>query len=597
MAKATPPSPLLLQEYFSTQDPRFLSYLFEFREDAVLAKFVEQWKRDSRPWAREQIFEYLKHPLSHPGHEPVVKRLFKHAQAERDDELAGAFMIAFDKLVRRHIGRGRRWVEEVRRYVDVDRLYTTTEQIPGPRLPYDWRGRKTLAPGAKPKFARPVAASELTWLSKDALLFSRETKHYLRRRAWRYFRRMAHKEPERYLAAMVDTLARYTDDDLDDGIAIMDAWGLAHACFHHSGVLRFDKAIVRLVPGQSLVNLTAAPYREELWQAPETAPKLFDLITRAGATVVKLFAIELLSRHHMDRLRDVTPQQLLRLLDDPSDQVQHFAAQLLERIGGLENLPVSAWLVMLRTRNLAALELIAKAVRRHVTAERVTVDQAVDLASAAPTPVAQLGLELLRQKNPRTAAELQSLTRLAAARSPMLAGEIATFALSAIAASYSADLATPFFDSLSADIRRAAWEWLAPGSPAWPDPLLHARLLESPYDDIRLPLIDSLQGRSKLPGLSPADLTSLWTGALLNIHRGGRHKLKALSQLTAATVENPTLAPTLLPLIGIALRSVRAPEMRHALAAIVRLLDDHPDLAAAVQEHLPELTLSPEEAV
>lgn len=597
MATPPAPSPLLLEEYFSSQDPRFIAYLFEFREDGQLAKFVEQWKRDRRPWAREQIFEYLKHPLNHPGHEPVVKRLFKHAQAERDDELAGAFMVAFDGLVRRHVGRGTQWVEEMGRYVDVDRLYTTTEQIPGPRLPYDPQGRKTLPPGTKPKFVRPMAASKLTWLSKDARLFSAETKHYLRRRAWRYFRRLAHREPGRYVAAMLQTLPRYTDAGLPDGIAIMDAWGLAHACFHDCTALEFGKAVVRLTPGRSLSGLAAAPYRQELWAAPEMAAKLFDLVTRAGATVVKLFAIELLGRHHMDRLRDVTPQQLLRLLDDPSDLVQHFAAQLLERIGGLENLPVSAWLVMLKTRNLAALELIANAVRKHMTADRVTVDQAVDLASAAPTPVAQLGLELLKQKKLRTAAEFQSLRRLAAARSPMLAGEIAAFALSAVAASYSTDLAIPFFDSLSADVRRAAWDWLTPQSPGWPDPILHARLLESPYDDIRLPLIDALQARSKLPGLALADLAPLWSGALLNIHRGGRHKLRALSQLTGAMAVNPTLAPTLLPLVAIALRSVRAPEMRHALAAIVRLLDDHPDLASAVQQHLPELVLSPEEAV
>src|SRR5688572_6695424 len=323
MASPNPPSLRVLKEFFSTEDSRFLPYLFDFREDAVLAKFAEQWKCDPRPWARRQVFDYLRQPLNHPGHEPVVKRLFKHAQAERDDELAGAFMIAFDRIVQREIGKGRQWVQEMRRYVEVERLYNVTSAIPYPQLPYDLQGHKVLPAGKKARFVRSVPTSKLNWHPPSATLFSHETKHYLRRRAWRYFRRMAHKEPGRYVAAMLDTLARYDDEHLPDGIAIMDAWGLAHACFHHSPVLRFGKAVVNLAPGQSLGNLAAAPYREELWAEAEMAPKLFDLITRAGATVVKLFAIELLGRHHMDRLRDVTPQQLLRLLDDPSDLIQH----------------------------------------------------------------------------------------------------------------------------------------------------------------------------------------------------------------------------------------------------------------------------------
>ena len=41
----------------------------------LLAAFAEKWKRDPRPWAREQIIAYLELPFDRPGHQPVVKRL------------------------------------------------------------------------------------------------------------------------------------------------------------------------------------------------------------------------------------------------------------------------------------------------------------------------------------------------------------------------------------------------------------------------------------------------------------------------------------------------------------------------------------------
>ena len=44
-------------------------------------------------------------------------------------------------------------------------------------------------------------------------LFSVATRQYLRRRAWRYFRRLGRNNPERYVAAVVRALIQYTDDD------------------------------------------------------------------------------------------------------------------------------------------------------------------------------------------------------------------------------------------------------------------------------------------------------------------------------------------------------------------------------------------------
>ena len=51
--------------------------------------------------ARARFFKYLALPLDRPGHHPLVKRLFKQAEANRDHELMAAFLVAFDRLIRR----------------------------------------------------------------------------------------------------------------------------------------------------------------------------------------------------------------------------------------------------------------------------------------------------------------------------------------------------------------------------------------------------------------------------------------------------------------------------------------------------------------
>src|SRR5687767_3809039 len=93
-------SPLVIEEYLAAGDERFLDALRQFHDPKRLISIVEKWKRDHRPWAREQIFKYLSLPLNAINHQPVVKRLFKHAEQQRDNELMATFTVVFDRLVR-----------------------------------------------------------------------------------------------------------------------------------------------------------------------------------------------------------------------------------------------------------------------------------------------------------------------------------------------------------------------------------------------------------------------------------------------------------------------------------------------------------------
>ncbi|WP_202802894.1 hypothetical protein, partial [Singulisphaera acidiphila] len=71
------------------------------------------------------------------------------------------------------------------------------------------------------------------------------------------------------------------------------------------------------------------------------------------------------------------------------------------------------------------------------------------------------------------------------------------------------------------------------------DVAIWQRLLESPYDDIRLALVAALDERTRQgdavhlkPGrLDPDLLRLLWASVLLNIHRGHRAKPQVVRQL------------------------------------------------------------------
>jgi hypothetical protein len=84
---------------------------------------------------------------------------------------------------------------------------------------------------------------------------------------------------------------------------------------------------------------------------------------------------------------------------------------------------------------------------------------------------------------------------------------------------------------------------------------------------------------------------------LLGVHRGGRQKLKAVREIADAVAATPESAAQLLPVLGVAVRSVRGPEMRAGLGAVMSLLARRPELGDAVRARLPELQFQkPEDA-
>jgi hypothetical protein len=568
---------LSLDELFDAQDSRFLEVLREFHDPQALATFADRWKLDLRPWARQQILDYLQLPLDSPGHQPVVKRLFKQAESRGDSELVAAFLVAFDRLVRRVIRRRSRYDWQTR-------TVSVEESLTSPR--------NTLV-GDSPQ--RPSSGGKPPQIWPGARLFSYHTRYYLRRRAWRYFRHLGYRQPDAYVQAAAGVLARYRDEDLAAGENLLDSWGLMQICFREHDALSFQATAILLKEGRGLAELTPAPRFPESWKRPEAARVLLDLVVRSSARLVRFWSMQLLRRHHLEQLAASAPDSFITLLDHDDDEVQRFGAELLASSRELPKLPIENWLRLIQTRNSEALATICEAMRRHVAAERLELAQCVALACARPTPVARMGFHFLRSRPPLTAEARDAVSAVAGARCAAVAGEMTAWCLGHFgsSATYDCELVSRFFDASLPETRRAAWSWLVAGSPGFEDPSLWSRLVETPHDDLRLPLVDLLQKRATLPDCTHDDLVPVWSSVLLGVHRGGRQKGKAVHQVARAVAADPALADALLPVLAVAVRSVRGPEMRAALAATVAAVTARPELAAATQRYLPELEILP----
>lgn len=641
---------LVAMELFERGDPSFVDAIRRAGDADALGSFAARWVDDHRPEARAMLLDYLDRPLNCYRHEALVKRAFKRAEGKRDDGLIAAFLVAFDRSIRR--ARRERWryeQREVASEAEARTLLASWAAGGADRASSwaDWRGRhhvraRWAEPGAAatppgtsmPRGAPhdvygwdPAARQARTfrvpdWVHRLGLdpaayrdrpevpaarreefarwrLFSVATRHYLRRRAWRYFRRLGRRSPERYIPAVTEALLRYRDDDAASGLALIDNWGLVHILFHHSPALVRDDRAWRVAPGRSLAELGPAPMFARLWAATPRA--IVELLARSRCRAVRGWAVRM-ARRDQAAILDVFPLEErlgLLALDDP--EVAGLAADLLRDDPALAGLAVDRWLDLLDAAAPAALGLLADLAAGHVPPGRVEVDRAVRLAKMRPLPLARLGLHWLRGAPPSDEAGCRALLGLVDAESEPLRPELLAWARRTLAASGRFDPAwvVAWLDSRHADARAEGWRWFLDEPRARDDVPTWRQLMESPHDDVRLGLIAELEGRAG--GGSPAGvghddldpdlLRSLWASVLLNVARGHRAKPLAVRQIVRRAEARPGDLPALLPILAVALRSVRGPEFRAGLAAVVGLAERDEAARALIVRTFPELQL------
>lgn len=576
-------SSLMLEECFDAADDRYLHEWIRVRHPALLMRMLERWLSDPRPWARQQLIQYLQQDLNFPGHEIVIKHLCKHLCRVSDHELLAHLMVAADRIVRR------------RRIVRLRRDRHSREVIPSHQL--FARPNKTFASETGRTAEQLVGKVKRIVPLPDRInkesnrLFSHRTRNYLRRRVWRYFRWLSYRDADAFLAAITIAIIEYRDADFAAGENIIDNWSLMHACYFHSAILGFNAAHTNLKPGAALADLQAAPYQPKLWQQSGAVRHLMNIVTTAKSALSRVWAIELLLREHHAATLNMEIQSLLPLLFHADARVRQFASDVFAQHPGLANLPITAWLSLLEQCDPGLLSMICTAMKKHVSAARLDVRQRLQLTRARPVPVVEFGFALLKAQHSEHPLTTDELTLLSQAPCEALAGEIATWALEVLDSDlYQTDAVIEFFDSLSAATRSAAMDWLEkPASRGYSDPSLWGRLIETPFDDTRLRVVESLHCRTKLPGTNGDTFAPVWCAVILGVHRGGRTKLKAIVQMQHVIATHPEFSSRLLPVFAFAARSLRAPERRAALAAIATIAERNADLRVAIQQLLPEL--------
>jgi hypothetical protein len=569
----------LAEHLLATGDSAFVDELRSIHDPDRLGKFAARWLADKRPEARRLLLEYLDLPLNAYRHEPLVKRLFKAAEAAGDDVVMARMLLAFDRSVRRTCKRRRR-------YSQASGQIWTEETIAVPR--------GTTMPRSDRELRSHGAESR-----ESLCLFSVHTRDYLRRRAWRYFRWLGAQDPSRYLAAALEALWRYTDDDVADGLELLDNWGLMHILFHECPAIVARASGWALVPGHTLEELAPAPAFAAHWQA--SGAPLVNVLLAARCRPVRQWAIQMLQRHFPDALMQVPLAQLVELVGHEDPALAALAAEGLRKAPALASLSTEQWLALLDTANPQTLDVMCELMIERLDRSVIALAEAIRLAASRPLSVARLGLALLRGKQPANRDDCRTILTLSEAEAAPIRSDLVRWARSVLSAS--ADFETAWvlelLDSRHEDVRAEGWAWFQDEPRARHDVTLWRSVLETPYDDLRLKLVGVLEDvvcrGTALPidqgQLAPELIRFLWASVLLNVQRGNRAKPFVVRQMARRLERHPEDAGQLLPIFAVALRSVRGPEWRAGLAGVVQLVERCPTIEPGVRGAFPELQL------
>src|SRR5262249_39395269 len=259
--------------------------------------------------------------------------------------------------------------------------------------------------------------------------------------------------------------------------------------------------------------------------------------------------------------------------DDP--EVVALAVEWLREAEGLASVGAERWLAVAEAASPAALADLAEIMARQIAPGRIALGDAARLAAGRPVPMARLRLGWLKARTRNNDAERRSLLVLLEAQAEPLRPEILAWlrAVLASAPEFHSEWVLEFLDSRHEDARAEGMSWFRTEPRARDDVTLWQHLLESPHDDVRLALARDLEARlaqaDGAPDLSlaldPDRLRLLWASVLLNVRRGSRVKPRVVDQVARRLALRPEEAELLLPLLGVALRSLRGPERKAAL--------------------------------
>lgn len=586
---------LIAEEFYERGDDAFVQELRQVCDADRLGAFASRWLSDPRPFARRMLFLYLDQPFSAFRHEALLKRLFKQAEKAGDDEVMARFLVGFDRSIRRQKKKRHHYDWSTRQQWTTETIVTPT----GSEMPRDRKQMRFRNPETGELMAAPTAKKQA-----NLKLFSIRTRKYLRLRAWRYFRNLGKQHPDRYVPAAVHALMQYQDTDTPDGLALLDNWGLVHLLFHHSPVIVSKASGWNMAEGRTLAELTAAPAFDDLWK--NSPDSLVNLLLNTSNRPVRQWAMQLLRKDHADALTKIPLRQLIMLLSHEDEDLAQFAAESLAASSDLSRITADEWLQLLETSSPQTLDALSEMMSKHLDPAQLSLTQIVDLSCSRPFPVARLGFQWLQTSQVESSEDCRIVTRVSHAHADGLRPQIVQWLRTTLSGSrhYQNDFVLDLLDSRHADVRREGWDWLTNEPRANEDPAVWQKLMESPYDEIRLNIVQLLerhspkdkssQGSAALVRSSqtqPDLIRMLWATVLLNVNRGGRYKPGVVAQIVSRLRRRPEEAAELLPILGVALRSVRGPEWRSGIAGLVQIAEQHPEMESVIQKSFPELKL------
>ena len=506
---------------------------------------------------RRALLDYVLDGCDRYGHRMLVKALFKAAEKNGDDEVMAHFMVAFD-------GLSRRFMTEQRT------MWT----------PQGWTMRKVLA--ADPTLPRRTN-------KKVGGRFSRATRGYVARRAWRYFRGVGKSDVARFAQAMNVALPLYRDENITDAVGLLDKWSLMHALYAWSPSLDRQGHGIVVAKGQSLATLAPAPYFPPAFRGRRD--ELLVMLGAARSRTVRTWVIAWLEREYAGELEGLDIARLRVLLASESSEVSAFGAKLLATARGLESVTVPEWLGLLRIENLDVAPLVVTAFEKHVSPKRLDLAQCIELTGARVAQVAALGLRWAKAKSPTTSAELDTVVRVARATVAAVRVEGVTWVLELLTKSphQRPEHLRDLFDANAADVRALAAAYVKEKPDVGTVPLWFA-LVESPYDDVRALVLTNAE--KWLAQSGPGEIEHLASTVILAVHRGAATKQIMLRELAARIAAQPAEADRLVPVLAFALRSVRPAERAGALAALAQSAVKSDEVRAAVARLLPGLQIA-----
>jgi len=503
-------------------------------------------------------------PFNAPRHEPLVKRLFKFADGAGDDATMARFLVGLDRSVRRQIVTRRKWNSRARDWDESSVVVT----LPDTTLPKDER------------FLTGACSSRIATNTRRAGFCSPsppETTCGGERGG--NFAASVGSPPSDISRRFSVALKLYTDTDTADGLGLLDNWGWSTSCFTHSPTLEARPIGWRVATGGSLARLQPDPMFRKLWlNSPEP---VFDLLTGAGVG----WSASGRSRCSSDTSRSARashPGRIARLAGISPLRPQRPRGRVDRECAGARNHPRCAVAEVDRDSSPEALDRICALIQRLVKPDHVSFADAVRLAMARPIPLARLGQAFLVAKRPTTPNEVRAVFGLRDAEAEPIRPMLVKWACEVLGglAEFQPLWVLEFLDNRHQDVREAGWVWLQTDERARESAIVWQRLFESPYDDIRVRLWRCWRPVAEpgaLDAFSPALVRFLWASVLLNIHRGGRAKPYVVRQIMDRLGHQPGEAADLLPIVAVALRSVRGPEFRAGLAGLAGFVTRHPN--------------------